>query len=169
MLEHLVERTSGSLQMEVPQVYLPDRAMVVLSKVMPWTIQPREPHIDQASTRVVFLSGNGSISYCESVLSVVESLKLGTVIGQRTAGTNGNINPFVLPGGYRVVFTGMRVTKDDGRTHHGVGIVPNVEVPITAAGIKAGRDEVIEAAVKWIAEHPAAATEPTPAKDATPK
>jgi len=157
VLEHLTTKSQTSLRMEIPRVVMPDRVASVLTGVPPWKIKPRKPHIDASSTRVVFLSGNGSISYCESVLSVVESLKLGTIIGQRTAGTNGDIIPFTLPGGYLAGFTGLRVTKDDGRTHHGVGVVPSVEVTVTAAGIKAGRDEVIEAAVKWISEHPAQA------------
>lgn len=29
-------------------------------------------------------------------------------------GTNGNVNPFALPGGYTVVFTGMKVIKHEG-------------------------------------------------------
>jgi len=38
------------------------------------------------------------------------------------AGTNGNINFISLPGGFQLGFTGMKVLKNDGSQHHGVGI-----------------------------------------------
>jgi len=50
-----------------------------------------------------------------------------------------------VPGGYRISWTGMKVLKHDGSRHHGVGILPTVPVTRTAAGIAAGRDEVLEA------------------------
>ncbi|HEX6812402.1 MAG TPA: S41 family peptidase [Planctomycetota bacterium] len=89
-----------------------------------------------------------SVSYAESVLGIIEAYKLGEIVGGTTAGTNGNVNPFDLPGGYSVSWTGMKVLKHDGSRHHGVGIAPTVPVAPTAAGIAAGRDEVLEKAVE---------------------
>jgi C-terminal processing protease CtpA/Prc len=109
-----------------------------------WSIHPAAPRV---RARVVFLAGPGSISYAESTLSVVEENHLGPIVGDTTAGTNGNIDPFPLPGGYSVVWTGMRVRKRNGTAHHGVGIAPNVRVSPTVAGVRAGRDEVLERAV----------------------
>ena len=83
----------------------------------------------------------------ESIMGIVEAYRLGEIIGATTAGTNGNVNPFELPGGYVVSWTGMRVLKHDGSQHHGVGIRPTVPVEPTAAGLAAGRDEVLERAV----------------------
>jgi len=68
-------------------------------------------------------------------------------VGETTAGTNGNINQIALPGGYRIVFTGMKVLKHDGTRHHGVGIAPTVPVARTIAAVAAGRDEQLERAV----------------------
>jgi C-terminal processing protease CtpA/Prc len=81
-------------------------------------------------------------------LGIVEHYKFGDIVGSTTAGTNGNINPFTLPGGYIVSWTGMKVLKHDGSRHHGVGIVPTVPVVPTPAGIAAGKDEVLEKAVE---------------------
>ena len=75
-----------------------------------------------------------AISYAESCLGIIENYKLGAIVGGPTAGTNGNVNPFRLPGGYQVVWTGMKVLKHDGSRHHGVGIVPTVPVSRTIAG-----------------------------------
>src|SRR5256885_921098 len=105
---------------------------------------------DVCSSDLAFLAGGGAISYAESTLGVVEENRLGAIIGEATAGTNGNIDPFTLPGGYRVVFTGMRVVKRDGTPHHGVGIKPTIPVSRTIAGVRAGRDEVLERAIQYL-------------------
>jgi C-terminal processing protease CtpA/Prc len=42
----------------------------------------------------------------------------------------------------------MRVMKHDGTRHHGVGIQPTVPASPTLAGVRAGRDEVLETAVE---------------------
>jgi len=66
------------------------------------------------------------------------------IVGEATAGTHGNINPFTLPGGYNIWWTGMKVLKHDGSRHHGIGILPTVPATRTLAGVAAGRDEVLE-------------------------
>jgi len=71
-------------------------------------------------------------------------------VGGPTAGTNGNVNPFTLPGGYRVVWTGMKVLKHDGKQHHGVGIQPTVPVTRTIKGVAAGRDEMLERGIEVV-------------------
>ena len=73
-------------------------------------------------------------------------------MGSATAGTNGNINPFTLPGGYTVSWTGMKVLKQDGSRHHGVGIQPTVPVALTIQGVAQGRDEVLERAIEVVAK-----------------
>lgn len=52
-----------------------------------------------------------------------------------------------MPAGYSFVFTGMKVLKHDGSRHHLVGILPTIPVHRTLAGITAGRDELLDAAV----------------------
>lgn len=107
-----------------------------------WDLAPASPRI---TGRVVFLTDGRAISYAESVMGYVADRKLGTIVGSTTAGTNGNVTSFVTPGGFAVGFTGMRVTRHDGRNpHHLVGIRPDVSVTPTVEGLRAGRDEVLE-------------------------
>jgi hypothetical protein len=107
-----------------------------------WDVKPASPRI---KGKVVFLTDGGAISYAESVMGYVADRKLGTIVGGTTAGTNGNVASFPTPGGFTVGFTGMRVTRHDGRSpHHLVGVKPDVEVSPTIAGLRAGRDEVLE-------------------------
>ena len=80
-------------------------------------------------------------------MGIVEAYHLGEIVGEPTAGTNGNVNQVALPGGYAFAFTGMKVLKHDGSRHHLVGILPTIPVHRTLAGIAAGRDELLEAAM----------------------
>ncbi|MHC4628783.1 MAG: S41 family peptidase, partial [Planctomycetota bacterium] len=108
---------------------------------------PKEPHI---KGKVVFLTDGRAISYAESCMGFIEHYKLAEIVGQPTAGTNGNVNPYELPGGFRVVWTGMRVVKHDGSQHHLIGIQPTVPVQRTIQGVIEGRDEFVEKALEVI-------------------
>ena len=96
----------------------------------------------------MFLTDGRAVSYAETYLGIIEHYKLAEIVGEATAGTNGNVNPFTLPGGYRVVWTGMKTLKHDGSRHHGVGIQPTVPVRPTIRGVIEGRDEVLEKALE---------------------
>src|SRR5207237_2356908 len=106
-----------------------------------WNLTPKEPYL---GAKKIFLTHGGAISYAESTMGIVEAYKLGEIVGETTAGTNGNVNPFDLPGGYSLSWTGMKVLKHDGSQHHGVGIAATTPVVRTQAGVAAGRDEVLE-------------------------
>lgn len=81
-------------------------------------------------------------------MSYIEHYKMATIIGQPTAGTNGNVNYLVLPGGTVIMFTNMKVYKHDGSRHHGVGILPDIYAEQTIKGIRKGRDEYLEKAME---------------------
>ena len=113
-----------------------------------WNLQPRSPRI---GGKIVFLTDGRAISYAESVLGYVADRKLATIVGAATAGANGNVVAFVVPGGFRIVFTGMRVTGHDGKTpHHLAGVQPHVRMAPTVAGLREGRDELLDRAVALI-------------------
>jgi C-terminal processing protease CtpA/Prc len=72
------------------------------------------------------------------------------VLGSTTAGADGDVSQIPLPGGLRSMISGLGVFYPDGKPTQGVGIIPDLEVKPTIAGIRAGRDEVLEAAVRQI-------------------
>ena len=104
------------------------------------------------TARIAFVTDGRAISYAESCMGIVEHYKMGAIVGGPTAGTNGNINPFTLPGGYHLVWTGMQVLKHDGSRHHGVGILPTVPVARTLTGVAAGRDELLLKAIAVVSK-----------------
>jgi len=83
---------------------------------------------------------------------VFESATDVTFIGSPTNGANGDVTNLVLPGDIYVGFSGHDVRHADGRQLQRVGIQRHVKAEPTPKGISAGRDEVLEAALKYLDE-----------------
>jgi len=88
----------------------------------------------------------------EHTALILEQAAGATFIGSPTAGANGDVTNFSLPGGLSVSFTGHDVRHADGRQLQRVGIVPDVPVSPTLRGIREGRDEVLDRALAWLDE-----------------
>lgn len=73
-----------------------------------------------------------------------------TVIGSTTAGADGNISNFYLPGGIKTRITGIGVYYPDGGETQRIGIIPDIEMHPTIKGIREGRDELVEKAIEVI-------------------
>ena len=75
-----------------------------------------------------------------------------TIIGSTTAGANGLIFSFSLPGGITTFMTGLGMYYPDGTCMQRVGIKIDKEIKPTIAGIKKGIDEPLEKAIEIITE-----------------
>ena len=149
ILRHLTDKTIYSAHFTIPHITSPDRRNINYPDDNRWTLPPVAPRL---TAKIAFLTDGRAISYAESYLGVVEAYKLGEIVGETTAGTNGNINPLNLMGGYRIFWTGMKVTKHDNSPHHGVGIKPTVPVSRTIRGIIEKRDEQLERAITTVSQ-----------------
>jgi C-terminal processing protease CtpA/Prc len=69
-------------------------------------------------------------------------------------GANGDVTVIALPGRVTMSFTGQAVRHADGRQLQRIGLVPDVPVRPTIAGVRAGRDEVLERAVRYLKGRP---------------
>ena len=67
-----------------------------------------------------------------------------------TQGANGDVTLMVLPGNLAISFSGHDIRHADGRQLQRLGIQPYVKVAPTIRGITEGRDEILEAAVKYV-------------------
>lgn len=72
------------------------------------------------------------------------------VFGSQTAGADGNVSYFLLPGKVSTQITGLGVYYPDGKETQRIGIVPDIEVKPTIDGIKNNKDEVLEKAMSWL-------------------
>ncbi|WP_342381981.1 S41 family peptidase [Myxococcus stipitatus] len=99
---------------------------------------------------IVLLVGPRSISAAENFSMMLTGARRVTVIGRRSAGTNGNLTQLQLPGRMTVWFTGMEVLFPDRSTFHGVGIVPDIESTPTLSDLAAGRDTELLRAIEYL-------------------
>jgi C-terminal processing protease CtpA/Prc len=150
VITHLIDTPVTCARWNVPIVRRPDRDGMEFW-FSNWPVGPNKPKL---RAKVAFITDGRAISYAETYLGIIEHYKLAEIVGGPTAGTNGNVNPLKLPGGYTVAFTGMKTLKHDGSQHHGIGIRPTVPVSRTVAGVRAGRDELLERAIEVVSPKP---------------
>ena len=100
--------------------------------------------------RTVMLIDERTISQAEHTGLFLEVANGTRFIGTPTAGANGDVTTVTLPGGLSMSFSGHEVRHADGRQLQRVGLVPDLTVRPTIAGIRAGRDEVLERALSWL-------------------
>jgi C-terminal processing protease CtpA/Prc len=111
------------------------------------SLKPEQPHY---SGKVVILVDETSMSQAEYTAMAFRVARGATIVGSTTSGADGNVSPFALPGGLRTMISGIGVFYPDKTPTQQIGIVPNVRVAPSIAGILAGRDEVLEEALRQI-------------------
>jgi C-terminal processing protease CtpA/Prc len=112
--------------------------------------EPLNPQAPHYSGKVVILVDETSMSQAEFTAMAFRSAPGAIVVGSTTAGADGNVSPFPLPGGLHTQISGVSVFYSDKTPTQQIGIVPNVKVTPTIAGIRAGRDEVLEEALRQV-------------------
>jgi hypothetical protein len=120
------------------------------------TFLQRLPRIDKwrYRGRTVLLIDERTISQAEHTGLFLEAANGTKFIGSPTEGANGDVTNLSLPGGIDVHFSGQGVWHADGRQLQRLGLQPDVEVHPTLAGIRAGKDEVVEKAVQYLRASP---------------
>ena len=113
----------------------------------PITLRPQPPAY---MGRIVILVDENSQSQSEYTAMAFRAVTGATVVGSTTAGADGNISPLPLPGGLRTMISGIGVFYPDKRPTQRVGIIADVHASPTMDGILAGRDEVLETAIRVI-------------------
>jgi len=149
LISHIIKEPVWSPKWNIPVNIYPDRMNTIFDTSKRWKIKPKEPFI---KAKLIFLTHPYNVSSSETLLGIVDYYKLGKFVGDTTAATNGNVNFINLMGGYKIMWTGMKVLKHDGSQHHLIGFRPDYPVKRTIEAIKEGRDEYIEKAKKVLAE-----------------
>ncbi|TDL52889.1 hypothetical protein E2R60_16880 [Paenibacillus dendritiformis] len=146
VLSYLTDAPVQLPQYHVPISVYPDqeKAGFRLEQV---SIEPAQPKL---KGKMVFLTYGRAISQAEWILGVVEHYGLGDIVGETTAGANGDINLMELPGGYFVPWTQIKLLKHDGSQHHLIGIQPTIPVKRTIKELREGRDIYMEKAIEVI-------------------
>ncbi len=150
VIPHLTDQTVHASPMLIPRITLPDREGWTYREST-WPVAPKTPRI---GGRVVFINVPAVVSYGETCMAMIAHHKLATLVGESTAGCNGNVNFIELPGGFRIMWTGMEVLKLDRSPFYGVGFVPDHPVSRTLEAVRQGRDEFLEKAIEVIERTP---------------
>ena len=150
VLKYFIDKDATINWMYKPKVTHPDNSLNKGFVKSGWMVQQSDTIFSGQS--VIYLAGQNTASYGESMAAYFEALEKATIVGSTTAGTNGNFVNIQLPGELMVRFTGMKVLKHDGSQLHGIGIIPDVLVERTPEGIAEGRDEVLEKALELARE-----------------
>lgn len=113
----------------------------------PLLLTPQAPHY---AGRVVILVDEVTWSQAEYTTMAFRVAPGALVVGSTTAAADGNVSRIPLPGSLHTLISGIGVFYPDKRPTQRIGIVPDVEVKPTLDGVRAGRDEVLEAALRQI-------------------
>jgi carboxyl-terminal processing protease len=97
---------------------------------------------------IVLLIGPRTFSAGEDFTVAFDAMKRGKIVGEPSGGSTGQPLPFNLPGGGWARVCTKRDSYPDGREFVGRGIQPRVVVHPTVRDVRAGRDTVLEAALR---------------------
>jgi hypothetical protein len=140
-VSHLIDHAVDPLTWQLP--VLPSLGAAVYTPVHR-ALYPSSPWL---TAPVVALVDGQSASTVETILALIRDNHLGVLVGEPSAGSSGLMTSFRVPGGYAIQFTAIRLVEPDGSTLYGRGIVPDQVVHPTLDGVRAGRDEILEAGV----------------------
>jgi C-terminal processing protease CtpA/Prc len=126
-LENDEEQTSVSFSQEIPASEMP-----------------------KYSGRTVLLIDERTVSQAEHLGLFFEAANGTKLVGTPTAGANGDVTYFTLPGIASVRFSGHEVRHADGRQLQRIGLVPDVLVAPTLRGVRKGKDEVLERGIEFL-------------------
>lgn len=100
--------------------------------------------------KVAILVNEGTQSHGEFSAMAYRKAPNSVIIGSQTAGADGNIQTFYLSGDISVAYTGLGTYYPDWEMCQRIGLKIDVPIRPTASGIKEGRDELLEEAIKYI-------------------
>ena len=100
--------------------------------------------------KVIFLINEFSQSSLEHIAFVGRTNINAILIGRPTSGALGRVTWIPLSGGNRGAFSTVGQFALDGTEYQRKGIIPDLEVYPTMESIKAGKDEILEAAIEYI-------------------
>jgi hypothetical protein len=106
---------------------------------------------DSYGKPIVILVDETTQSQAEYTTMAFQSAPNVTVIGSTTAAADGNVSPILLPGNIRTMISGIGVYYPDGTETQRIGVRIDEKMRPTIAGIKAGKDELMERAMAILA------------------
>ena len=149
IVEALFPGPTPYIQVRIPVVATPDP--LVRESIVRWPELPASAE-ETFSGPVVVLIGGDAISASETIATLLQDHRGAVMVGEPTAGTNGDITWIDLPFGLGTWISGLEVRHTDGRPYQGIGTIPDVVVHPTIQGIREGRDEILDKGIEVLRE-----------------
>lgn len=102
--------------------------------------------------KIILLVNGETISRSEFTAMAFQTADNVITVGNQTAGADGDVVIFEYLGGFRTAISGNGILYPDGSETQRKGIKIDVEVKPSIKGLKEGRDEILEMAIKLGAE-----------------
>ncbi len=114
-----------------------------------------QPHLKgyniyQYDKTIVILMNQHTISRGETAVLAFTNAENVVTVGESTNGSNGDMTTLPLPDGNQVSFSSLGIYTVDGGQTQRIGLMPDIYVEETIAGLREGRDELIEAAIHYL-------------------
>ncbi len=107
-----------------------------------------QENADYYKGKVILLVNETTQNHAEFTCMCLQTAPDAVVIGSQTAGSNGVVTRFPILSRWYTYMTGFGIFYPDGTETARVGIIPDIYVKPTVAGVRAGRDEVLEKAIE---------------------
>lgn len=153
LAEYLVEETQLFIRIAVPSQATPG-VFVDFSRNYSGGFRGQCAYAFLYKNNVVVLINEGTLSVREFQAMSLRNGSNVTVMGSNSIGANGNITRLPLPGGVTMRFSGLGVFTPEGGQTQRIGLSPDIRVERTVAGIRDGRDELLEAAIQHLTGNP---------------
>ena len=100
--------------------------------------------------KVVIIVNEITQSQAEYTTMALQTVPGALTIGSTTAGADGNVSQITLPGGLSTMISGIGVLYPDGTETQRKGVKIDRVIKPTIKGVRVGRDELLEEAVRII-------------------
>jgi len=115
-----------------------------------WGGDPIAPGPGAYQGRLILLVDAGCVSACEDFVMPFKDNRRATLVGETTQGSAGLPYTYDFHNGMVVRIADKRVLFPDGSEFEGIGIKPDVEVPLTIDDLRQGRDVVLQKALELV-------------------
>ena len=109
-----------------------------------------EPYGDTYRGKVIVLINENTQSSQEYTAMALKAGLNTTLLGTATAGADGNMTFFKLPGGLSTSISGIGILYPDEKQTQKIGIIPDILTERSVKGIEKGQDELLEKAIEII-------------------
>lgn len=112
--------------------------------------KPQETNGEVYKGKVVILINEHTASQGEFATMSLSNADNSIVLGRPSAGTDGDIRIFMLPGKIKTAISGIGIFDPEKKPTQRIGLQPDIRLDPTIGGLMEGRDEYIEKAVELI-------------------